>query len=924
MSQRPHEARCVRVAIGGFVIAFALGCAEVAAEWPWWRGPERSGVAQERLGIPNGETGFAEPEWQRSLGEGCGSVVAFGDRVYGTGWSDGRETVFCLAAEDGRIVWSHNYACPQYGRHAVGDHGWYAGPTATPSFESDTRALYTLGTDGDLRCWDSNRDGALVWAANLYDNYGVPRRPSVGGGQRDYGFTTAPLVHREALLVAVGPPAGLVVALDKRTGKQLWVSESRDFASNCGGMSLIDVDGLPCLVVLSLTRLAVIRLDNGHEGVTLAEYPWQTDYANNLVSPTVVGNRVLLSSDFNIKRTVLLNVARDGIRLEWESRRFSGVGSPVPYGDHLYLPFQTLRCLRLSDGVEVWSGGRFGPDGSCLVTQDGYILVAGSGKLAVVNTAVRSPDAYQELAKIEGLCGQNQAWPHVVLAGGRIYHKDRQGRITCLRLRAGSGRSEVTAAPTATRGVAQASPLATVFSWRAGAAPHDLHARGAASVAQDGSLELAGGSFVLTETAERLLETCRKSHALTLEVEFTAANTEQRGPARIVSFSSDPFRRNFTLGQELDRLVLRLRTPETGDNGMRPETLLGRVIAGRRHHLFVTYVPGRLTWRMDGQAAVDSEDVRGDFSNWERQTLLVGNEASDDRAWLGRLHALRIGSGAGPTPKPPTDSPAVSALESPARSVEALHASVTESRDARGRPMLTITTPNARFVYDLNGGGLASLFDAEGRDWIGHGTENGARGTYRGIPNLINPEGGFHPGDDRCVSRVEKADGAVVAVRSSTTDGKWDCRWTFFDGYAIMDLEKAAHTYWFLYEGTPGARYDEDRTWMMSSAKVRMRANERWEQRLPDPRWIAFGCDGVTRALFLGDLTVRPAEVTDSFWSMDRSMTVFGFGRSLRQGERWHHLREVPARFIVGFADGSNPESLTVSVEKILEKANGE
>ena len=109
---------------------------------------------------------------------------------------------------------------------------------------------------------------------------------------------------------------------------------------------------------------------------------------------------------------------------------------------------------------------------------------------------------------------------------------------------------------------------------------------------------------------------------------------------------------------------------------------------------------------------------------------------------------------------------------------------------------------------------------------------------------------------------------------------------------------------------------------MMNSAKVRMRAHTRWEQRLPDPRWIAFGCDGITRALFLSDLTPRKAEVTDSFWSMERSMTVFGFGRSLRQGERWHHLREVPARFVVGFAEGSDPESLAVSIEKTLEKAN--
>ena len=778
--RRTRYVRRFRSAVGGVVIGLGLGAADAAAEWPRWRGPEGDGVAQERLGIPDRAIEFAEPEWQRSLGEGCGSLVAVGDHVYGTGWRDGKESVFCIAAADGSIAWSQSYACPRYGRYAVGDQTWYAGPTATPCFDPDTRLLYTLGADGDLHCWDGNRDGQVVWAVNLYDKYGVQRRPNVGGGQRDYGFTTAPTVHGADLLVAVGAPGGLVVALDKRTGKQRWVSACKDFASHAGGMSFIDVDGLPCLAVLSLTRLVIIRLDKGHEGATLADYPWQTDYANNLVSPTVVGNRVLLSSGYNVKKTVLLSVKRDGIQREWASRRFSGVGSPVPYGDHIYLPFQKLRCLRLSDGAAVWSGDRFGPDGSCLVTQDGYIVVAGSGRLAVVNTAARSPDAYQELARVEGLCGRNQAWPHVVLADGRIYHKDRQGRITCLTLRAGPGLGEDAAAPVAIHGVTQANTGEALFSWRAGDELHDLHARGAASVAENGSLELAGGSFVLTGTGERLLEACRNSNALTLEVEFTASNTQQRGPARIVSFSSDPYRRNFTLGQEADRLVLRLRTPLTGDNGMNPQTTLGRVVAGRRHRLVVTYMPGRLTWRMDGRPAGESEAVRGDFSNWERQTLIVGNEASHDRAWLGRLHALRIGAGANPArPGPPTDSLVDPAAESTARSDEVLPAGVTETRDSRGRPMLTITTPNARFVYDLNGGGLASLFDVEGRDWIGHGTKSGAGGKYRGIPNLIHPEGGFHPGDDHCVSRVEMVSGAVLAIRSHTKDGKWACRWTF-------------------------------------------------------------------------------------------------------------------------------------------------
>ncbi len=427
--------------IHGLLLALALAPALAAADWPCWRGPERNGVSREALGPEAKAISLGGPQWRCDLGEGCGSVVAFGGRVYGAGWRDGKETVFCLSAQEGRILWSRSYACPRYGRYAVGDQGWYAGPTATPSLDPGTRALYTLGADGDLRCWDGGRNGARVWAVNLYDQYGAQRRPNVGGGQRDYGFTTAPLVHRDLLLIAVGPPAGLVVAVDKRSGKRRWASECKDFAAHTGGMSPLDVEGLHCLAVLSLKRLVIIRLDAGHEGETLAEYPWQTDFANNLVTPTVVGHRVLLSSAYNISKTVLLNVTREGIHPEWESRRFSGVGSPVPYKDHVYLPFQTLRCLRMSDGAEVWSGGRFGPDGSCLVTRDGYVLVGGSGKLAVVDTAVRSRDAYRERATLDGWSARNGAWPHVVFSDGRMYCKDRNGRLTCISVRSGPGKS---------------------------------------------------------------------------------------------------------------------------------------------------------------------------------------------------------------------------------------------------------------------------------------------------------------------------------------------------------------------------------------------------------------------------------------------------------------------------------------------------
>jgi hypothetical protein len=57
------------------------------------------------------------------------------------------------------------------------------------------------------------------------------------------------------------------------------------------------------------------------------------------------------------------------------------------------------------------------------------------------------------------------------------------------------------------------------------------------------------------------------SQALSIEVEIASADLQQRGPARIVSMSLDPYVRNFTLGQDRKDLVWRVRTPESGPNG---------------------------------------------------------------------------------------------------------------------------------------------------------------------------------------------------------------------------------------------------------------------------------------------------------------------------------------------------------------------
>ncbi len=153
---------------------------------------------------------------------------------------------------------------------------------------------------------------------------------------------------------------------------------------------------------------------------------------------------------------------------------------------------------------------------------------------------------------------------------------------------------------------------------------------------------LSGGAFLADEASGDLLAACRKSQELTIEAVIRPDRLDQTGPARIVTFSSNSGSRNFTLGQEQDKLILRLRTPRTGENGVNPEVVLCPIPSGRLVHLAVTYRPGLLTGYVDGQEVYREESVQGDFSNWGPQHLLFGDEFDGGRDWAGTLEGVAI------------------------------------------------------------------------------------------------------------------------------------------------------------------------------------------------------------------------------------------------------------------------------------------
>ncbi|MBL7188901.1 MAG: VCBS repeat-containing protein [Phycisphaerae bacterium] len=229
---------------------------------------------------------------------------------------------------------------------------------------------------------------------------------------------------------------------------------------------------------------------------------------------------------------------------------------------------------------------------------------------------------------------------------------------------------------------------------------------------------------------------------------------------------------------------------------------------------------------------------------------------------------------------------------------------VTDGVQHRGQESFMIESQNATYYYHKQGAGFASIVDKDGNDWLGYRPGGGPAGEYRGIPNMGHPEGYCHPGKTVSSSKIISGGPIKVSIFSESDDGKMQCVWDIFPSYARLTVLKMRKPYWFLYEGTPGGKLDEDSDYCIRAdtpGGTRTPASVKWDGDLSVQRgageWLCFG-DG-SRVLYL--VHHEDDEAVDSYWPMRGEMTVFGFGR---KGIN-KFMEATPAHFTIGLCEGS-------------------
>ncbi|NJN47465.1 MAG: LamG domain-containing protein [Candidatus Competibacteraceae bacterium] len=159
----------------------------------------------------------------------------------------------------------------------------------------------------------------------------------------------------------------------------------------------------------------------------------------------------------------------------------------------------------------------------------------------------------------------------------------------------------------------------------------------------------APGLIRSVNAAEKIVQHVQNNNALSIEAWIKPANTSQDGPARIITFSSDPDLRNFTVGQGLwgdqpaSVFDVRLRTTETDLNGQPSlTTAAGTVQVEPTHLVYRRDGQGNISVYVNGLEALTIAQAGG-FDNWdERFALALGNELDGSRAWLGEIYLVAI------------------------------------------------------------------------------------------------------------------------------------------------------------------------------------------------------------------------------------------------------------------------------------------
>jgi outer membrane protein assembly factor BamB len=377
-----------------------------ADDWPQWRGANRDGHSSETLQV-HGLGAGPRILWRAAVGTGFSAISVSQNRVYTMGNANDSDTIWCLDAVKGSVLWKKTYPAK------LGAVYYEGGPGSTPTVHE--KKVYTISKWGKVFCLDA-LTGTEVWNHDLAQE---------GIKSNRWGFAGSPLIWKDLVIFNAGS-AG--TALDRNTGRMVWFNgtEPTGYASPTRFIT----EGTECVLIFAAKHLVAIEPATGKE---LWRYPWETGYDTNNPDPLIYRNTIFISS--YSAGCALLEVHQGKPKLVYRSKVLHNHLSPgILVGEYLYAfngeakQSTDFRCIHLPTGEMKWS--RKDPAMGSLIAANGNLIILSERGELLVSEA--SPAGLKTLSRSQllgGLC-----WTPPALAEKRLYARNAKGELVCADL----------------------------------------------------------------------------------------------------------------------------------------------------------------------------------------------------------------------------------------------------------------------------------------------------------------------------------------------------------------------------------------------------------------------------------------------------------------------------------------------------------